>query len=584
MLQRELLEGVSAAFTPEPPRVDVGSDVRAASSRDPYNAVASLETRVGAETLSLVAMIEGRGGTEMADYCERTLLQQIVRNILKTVKDEGAAQGPSGRSIQRAVCDAFRSAHDAARDVAAAGHSGCTATVCVVNRHRREVTTCNVGNLTAIMVTKGRILTLSTDHSLASAPSERQRVTALGTTLGHAQDKHGRPTGPLRAWPSGLTSARGIGFLGAGEIIEPTPSCSTVALPLCAGSEVVVGSRGVWDELLSSVVAGIVRATPVASAAASLVVDRAATQSKTFKEDDLTSYNQPSSDTACAILSLGSLGGDVNSKGPFGGRRIMTYNEARVANTISPQAPRRMLQQAASQRPKAKGEGGVGGGPSSGPTPLITPGLTPLASPGLTPGVLTPANSNSPRSNASSGKASPPPELVVGHPEHSSPKMLLPPSLLQQKLSGGSGEDHLHHGPSSPKELLPRAIGSHRTTHNGNRMSTSPKQIRADVPMNLSNDLRIHSPRPSTPSAPAAAPAATTTAAKADAISASPKAPPPPLVAPQPVSLTAIAVHESLLGMPRTPELSRSARVSKDLSDKEKEEKPWWAKLFFGAK
>ena len=52
----------------------------------------------------------------------------------------------------------------------------------------------------------------------------------------------------------------------------------------------------------------------------------------------------------------------------------------------------------------------------------------------------------------------------------------------------------------------------------------------------------------------------------------------------QPVSLTAIAVHESLLGMPRTPELSRSARVSKDLSDKEKEEKPWWAKLFFGAK
>ena len=47
--------------------------------------------------------------------------------------------------------------------------------------------------------------------------------------LAHADDRNGKPIGPLRVWPAGLTTARAIGFLGAGEAIDPMPSCSTMA-------------------------------------------------------------------------------------------------------------------------------------------------------------------------------------------------------------------------------------------------------------------------------------------------------------------------------------------------------------------
>ena len=373
MLGKELSEGVTAAFAdPQPPRVEVGVEVSRSSttsspSHSPNLHVATQEATIGGEAISLALVVEGRGGAAMADWCARHLLPAFVRL---------AANNPSGRALQRAGAKAFRMAHDAARDVAASGRAGCTATLCAVNRHRREVITCNVGALAALLVSKGRMATLTSDHTLESCAAERQRMMQLGLQLAHASDECGGAKGPLRVWPSGQPTARAIGFLSAGEAIDPTPSVSTMTLPLAAGSDVVLGSSGVWDELLASSVAGIVRATPLASAAAALVVARASTTAKS-KVTDETAEGE---DVACVVLSLLSVG-----ESPL---RI-SYLEARAANQKkSPLASRHYFKHA-SQLPD---------------TPLIAPVSPELETP---PSSLHGSLEASPSSRGSSYQRSP---------------------------------------------------------------------------------------------------------------------------------------------------------------------------------
>ena len=380
LLEKELVSGVAAAFgglPVDPPRVELGTYVKRPhesrrSPQHPFCDVATLETTIGDESIALALVVEGYGGPTMSQWCLRHMLPTFVRL---------AGKDPSGRQFQKAGRETFRHAHDAARDVAASGHSGCTATLCAINRHRREVTTCNVGALAAVLVSRGRISTLTSDHALGNSASERERMRHLRLKLAHADDRNGKPIGPLRVWPAGLTTARAIGFLGAGEAIDPMPSCSTMALPLAAGSDVVIGSRGVWDELLSSTVAGIVRATPIAAATAKLVVEQSATASKSYAQNPSEGeYEEPAVDTACVILSLVSL---------RGAPRRMSYLEARNANQKtsprpSPQPPRSLLGSSSHK---------FGVGPFTvAATPLITPGsLSP-------PYATTPAESTSPRS------------------------------------------------------------------------------------------------------------------------------------------------------------------------------------------
>ena len=231
LLRSELVLGVSASFAgihAAPPSVELGYAVgRPKVSRRsptlPYCDVSTLETSIGDESMALALVVEGYGGSSMAQYCLENLIPTFVHL---------AATDPSGRHLQKAGRDAFRLAHEAARGIAAASaQAGCTATLCAINRHRREVTTCNVGALSAVLVSRGRISTLTADHQLGHNASERQRLLHLGLRLAHAEDCHARPIGPLRVWPSGLATARAIGFVGAGGAVDPTPTCAPPALP-----------------------------------------------------------------------------------------------------------------------------------------------------------------------------------------------------------------------------------------------------------------------------------------------------------------------------------------------------------------
>ena len=82
--------------------------------------------------------------------------------------------------------------------------------------------------------------------------------------------------------PLALLSLTTLGAPPTLPPFAPPLRCSTIALPLAARADVVIGSRGVWDELLTSAVAGIVRAAQNASAASKLVVEQSATAGKAY--------------------------------------------------------------------------------------------------------------------------------------------------------------------------------------------------------------------------------------------------------------------------------------------------------------
>ena len=82
--------------------------------------------------------------------------------------------------------------------------------------------------------------------------------------------------------PLALLSLTTLGAPPTLPPFAPPLRCSTIALPLAARADVVIGSRGVWDELLTSAVAGIVRVAQNASAASKLVVEQSATAGKAY--------------------------------------------------------------------------------------------------------------------------------------------------------------------------------------------------------------------------------------------------------------------------------------------------------------
>ena len=198
---------------------------------------------IGGEIVLCAVVMDGHGGHQAA------LL--VVDNIVEFIREE-SHDNASSISLSQALRRAFARLHglllEDQRHTA-----GTTATVCLINETRAEVTTAHVGDSAAILVPailaagviEHAATPLTADHRLADSEAERARVVAAGGKLGQAIHK-GKACGPLRAFPGGVCCARALGDRDCGQFISPMPDITVMPIPQ-AGALVLIATDGLWD-------------------------------------------------------------------------------------------------------------------------------------------------------------------------------------------------------------------------------------------------------------------------------------------------------------------------------------------------
>jgi serine/threonine protein phosphatase PrpC len=198
---------------------------------------------IGGEIVLCAVVMDGHGGHQAA------LL--AVDNIIECICEE-SHDNASSISLSQALRRAFARLHglllEDQRHTA-----GTTATVCLINETRAEVTTAHVGDSAAILVpailaagvNEHAATPLTGDHRLADSEAERARVVAAGGKIGQAIHK-GKACGPLRAFPGGVCCARALGDRDCGQFISPMPDITVMPIPQ-AGALVLIATDGLWD-------------------------------------------------------------------------------------------------------------------------------------------------------------------------------------------------------------------------------------------------------------------------------------------------------------------------------------------------
>lgn len=271
---------------------------------------ASRMATIQGEPLTIALVADGHGGKAAAEYCAKTVIDDFLKALGEGKAVEGGAATPDGRAlpdgkhIRAAGRQAFLQAHKMLHSDEMATTAGTTLTMIVVNSDRAEITMLHDGDSVARLVPrKSPGVALCEEHRLEASEAERTRVRSLGGQLAHAQDKYGRPAGPLRLWPGGVAQARAIGDKDVGHFIEPMPFARSYKLPEKESCAIVACSDGVWDVLLPPAVDGLVRQclTCQPETTANLIITSALTQSNAYS----SSGDQiPKDDTTCIVIRV----------------------------------------------------------------------------------------------------------------------------------------------------------------------------------------------------------------------------------------------------------------------------------------
>ena len=271
---------------------------------------ASRMATIQGEPLTIALVADGHGGKAAAEYCAKTVIDDFLKALGEGKAVEGGAATPDGRAlpdgkhIRAAGRQAFLQAHKMLHSDEMATTAGTTLTMIVLNSDRAEITMLHDGDSVARLVPrKSPGVALCEEHRLESSEAERTRVRSLGGQLAHAQDKNGRPAGPLRLWPGGVAQARAIGDKDVGHFIEPMPFARSYKLPEKESCAIVACSDGVWDVLLPPAVDGLVRQCLQCQpeTTANLIITSALTQSNAYS----SSGDQiPKDDTTCIVIRV----------------------------------------------------------------------------------------------------------------------------------------------------------------------------------------------------------------------------------------------------------------------------------------
>jgi serine/threonine protein phosphatase PrpC len=224
---------------------------------------------IGGEVVLCAVVVDGHAGHQAALF--------VVDHIIEFICEE-SHDDASGSAVSQALERAFlRLSALVCED--SLHTSGTTATVCLINETRGELTTGHVGTSAAFLLPASPAaetlpsVPLTQEHRLAESKAERTRVLALGAKLGHAI-KDGQPTGPLRAFPCGVTCARALGDRDCAPFVSPMPDMTVMPFPE-GDAYVLIASAGVWDAISRETVFKTVLKARDAREAAEAIVSKA---------------------------------------------------------------------------------------------------------------------------------------------------------------------------------------------------------------------------------------------------------------------------------------------------------------------
>lgn len=149
-------------------------------------------------------------------------------------------------------------------------NSGASLTICMINDDESSVLCANVGDVLAMIITPTSYYWITTSHRLQDNPSERMRVSDRVQFLCQS----GRPVGPPRLFPGGLSCSRTIG-----DANVPGTACVpdiTYSQNLQDDDIMLIASDGLWDTMSLRKIIDVTRATRCAKSVISSVSNRLA--------------------------------------------------------------------------------------------------------------------------------------------------------------------------------------------------------------------------------------------------------------------------------------------------------------------
>ena len=219
----------------------------------------------------LIAIYDGHGGAQAAEYCALHLLQYIEEAC---TNNSAGGDNPLSDSVAPACMVAFKRCHAEIRQMEGFT-AGTTATVLCCDVRRRQVLCANVGDSGVLLIhpaDRTQIGFVSTDHRLHNNHKEQTRVLKMGSRLAYAADPLTKmPAGSLRMWPGGLAVGRSLGDSDCGDAISAEPAVNIADIPP-HGALFCMCSDGVWDAIGVDDVAKLATASSNVKSAATKVV------------------------------------------------------------------------------------------------------------------------------------------------------------------------------------------------------------------------------------------------------------------------------------------------------------------------
>jgi len=187
---------------------------------------------------SIIGAADGHGGNGAAVTC-KTHIRSILEKHLANSSD-----------MKFVLQQVFSEIHSICKNLSC--QSGCTLTIVIIDNETGNYTCGNVGDSHAMHIKSNSFMWITVSHRLQDNPIEREKLKGKVSYI----EIYGKPSGPPRLFPGGLSCSRNIGD-GDCEYVSCEPSLYSDHLENM--DAIIICTDGIWDICNFKKIVNIVR-------------------------------------------------------------------------------------------------------------------------------------------------------------------------------------------------------------------------------------------------------------------------------------------------------------------------------------